>query len=110
VEEKEVSCKSGAFKFIYTNNNRIEMSYGSQENIKYFLTVGPIPVAMAIPECNDGRLRGGGTGAIECREGVCTGNMDKFRGCSGSPMMKKYEHHDIIMSDSDTVCTKYIAT
>jgi hypothetical protein len=74
--------------------------------MKKGLKAGPIPVAMAIPDCNDGKYFRGGDGGV-CKNRKDDGSCLNMRGCSDSELMKAYEHHDIIMSEERNKCMTF---
>jgi hypothetical protein len=67
------------------------------------LNAGPVVTALVIPGCNDGRYYRGGNGGT-CEQRTDDGACLNMRGCSDNYFMKKYEHHDIIMSDEENRC------
>lgn len=62
--DPEEACKRGLFRLVATN------FYTKALSIKILLKVSPVTVAMAIPGCNTGVLRGGNSSSTEFRSCV----------------------------------------
>ena len=60
----------------------------------------PVAIAMVIPNCNSGVLRGGNSGVSECRDREACNYI--YRGCfEHSDLLKKYKYADIVMQDDE---------
>ena len=46
----------------------------------------------------------GGDGGVCDREGLCRTDLQKFRQCSDSDIIKRYESNDIVLSDEMNRC------